>query len=74
MDAPGRLDALVPQYADTVDRVGKTAVVARSEHVLPPVDPPLPWLPPVPQVPADELRENARGPGAGHRGPRRRAG
>jgi len=59
MDAPGRLDALVPQYADTVDKVGKTAVVARSEHVLPPLDPPLPWLPPVPQGPADGLRENA---------------
>jgi hypothetical protein len=59
MDAPGRLDRLVPQYADTVDKVGKTAVVARTEHVLPTLDPPLPWLPPVPQIPADALRENA---------------
>ena len=61
MDAPGRLDVMVPEYADTVERVGKTAVVARSEHVLPRVDPPLPWLLPVPQVPADDLVLNARG-------------
>ena len=61
MDAPGRLDALVPQYEDTVDKVSKTAVVARSQHVPAPVEPPLPWLPPVPRIPADELVQNARG-------------
>jgi len=59
MDAPGRLDVLVPQYADTVDRLGKTAVVAAAEQARPALDPPLPWLPPVPQGPADGLRENA---------------
>ena len=61
MDAPGRLDRLAPEYADTVERVTKTAVVARSEHGLRPMAPPLPWLPPVPQIPADELVVNARG-------------
>jgi len=59
MDAPGRLDVLAPQYQDTVDRVTKTAVVTRTDTVVPTLDPPLPWLPPVPQGPADDLRENA---------------